>query len=81
MWHVAVTLSVAMLCHYAECHYAECHYAECQYAECHYAECYYAECSILLKKYKISNNSTPTKGRKNKHIWNPQNIKYFFMFI
>jgi hypothetical protein len=26
------TLSIIMLCHYAECRYAECRYAECRYA-------------------------------------------------
>jgi hypothetical protein len=29
-----MTLSITMLCHYAECRYAECRNAECRYAEC-----------------------------------------------
>ena len=28
-----MTLSITMLCHYAECRYAECHYAERRYAK------------------------------------------------
>jgi hypothetical protein len=52
-----VTLSITMLCHYAECriffwyakcchaefHFTECHYAVCHYTECPYPECRYAE--------------------------------------
>ncbi len=34
-----VTLSMTMLCHYAESLFAEFRYAECHYAECRYAEC------------------------------------------
>jgi hypothetical protein len=43
-----MTLSMTMLCYYAECPYAECHYAECHFAECHYAACHYAELSVIL---------------------------------
>jgi hypothetical protein len=28
------TLSIKMLCLYAECNYVECDYAECHYAKC-----------------------------------------------
>ncbi len=42
------TVSITMLCYYAEFHYAVSHfiyyYDECHYAECHYSECRYAEC-------------------------------------
>jgi hypothetical protein len=27
--HIKMTLSITMLCHYAECHHAECYFAEC----------------------------------------------------
>ncbi len=43
-----MTLSITLLCHYAECRYAEyyvfyccaeCHYVECRYAERRYVDC------------------------------------------
>ena len=56
-----MTLSITILCHYAECHYAQCRilcFIYC-YSECHYAECRYGECRGALPTNVLTGTNFP----------------------